>query len=98
MTTIRYKEVVETVLRFKDSKEKLIRRAVIGLLPRLAAFSPERFASEYLPKSIAHLISVLKHQPERYAKRARGWVNHNCIWTTHVEWILFRNAPPPMRH
>lgn len=40
----RYREVVETVLRFKDSKEKLIRRAVIALLPRLAAFAPERFA------------------------------------------------------
>lgn len=40
----RYREVVETVLRFKDSKEKLIRRAVISLLPRLAAFAPERFA------------------------------------------------------
>ncbi len=40
----RYKEVVEAVFKYKDSKEKLIRRAVITLLPRLAAFSPERFA------------------------------------------------------
>ncbi|GAX78992.1 hypothetical protein CEUSTIGMA_g6432.t1 [Chlamydomonas eustigma] len=64
----RYKEVVETVLRFKDSKEKQIRRAVIVLLPRLAAFSPERFVSaEYLSKALVHLISVLKHQPERGA-------------------------------
>ena len=46
----RYKEVVETVLRFKDSKEKQIRRAVIVLLPRLAAFSPERFVHEYAAK------------------------------------------------
>lgn len=41
----RYKEVVENVFRYKDSKEKQIRRAVIHLLPRMAAFSPERFAS-----------------------------------------------------
>lgn len=41
----RYKEVVENVFRYKDSKEKNIRRAVIHLLPRMAAFSPERFAS-----------------------------------------------------
>ena len=27
----------------------------------------ERFASEYLSKSLSHLISVLKHQPERGA-------------------------------
>lgn len=61
----RYKEVVETVLRYRESKEKLIRRAVIVLLPRMAAFSPERFASEYLQKATHYLISVLKHQPER---------------------------------
>jgi len=66
-TTRRYKEVVETVLRFKDSKEKQIRRAVIVLLPRLAAFSPERFVPEYAAKALNHLISVLKHQPERGA-------------------------------
>ena len=54
--TFRYKEVVETVLRFKDSKEKQIRRAVIVLLPRLAAFSPERFAAEYAAKALSHLI------------------------------------------
>jgi FKBP12-rapamycin complex-associated protein len=61
----RYREVVETVLRFKDSKEKLIRRAVIRLLPRLAAFAPERFAQDYLHKCIAHLLAVLKHTAER---------------------------------
>ena len=59
----RYKEVVETVLRFRDSKEKLIRRAVLVLVPRMAAFAPERFASEYLNKCITHLLSVLKANP-----------------------------------
>ena len=44
----RYREVCDTVLRFRDSKEKLIRRAVITLLPRLAAFAPERFVKSYL--------------------------------------------------
>ncbi|GLC61314.1 hypothetical protein PLESTB_001742500 [Pleodorina starrii] len=63
----RYKEVVENVFRYKDSKEKNIRRAVIHLLPRMAAFSPERFASEYLPRAIAFLLTVLKNPPERGA-------------------------------
>uniref|UniRef100_A0A7S3R516 Serine/threonine-protein kinase TOR n=1 Tax=Dunaliella tertiolecta TaxID=3047 RepID=A0A7S3R516_DUNTE len=63
----RYKEVVETVLCFKDSKEKQIRRAVMVLLPRLAAFSPERFAAEYLGRALTYLIAVLKNQPERGA-------------------------------
>lgn len=30
------------------SKEKLVRRAVITLIPRLAAFAPERFVKSYL--------------------------------------------------
>ncbi len=44
----RYREVVETVMRFRNSKERLIRTAVIMLLPRLADFAPERFANTYL--------------------------------------------------
>lgn len=61
----RYKEVTEHVLRLKDSKEKLIRRAVILLLPRLAAFAPERFAQDYLSKCLLYLIQVLKNPHER---------------------------------
>lgn len=44
----RYREVCDTVLRFRDSKEKLVRRAVTSLVPRLAAFAPERFVKSYL--------------------------------------------------
>eukprot|EP00878_Enallax_costatus_P037194 GHUV01041997.1.p1 GENE.GHUV01041997.1~~GHUV01041997.1.p1 ORF type:complete len:114 (-),score=26.09 GHUV01041997.1:519-860(-) len=40
-------------------------RAVIRLLPHLAAFAPERFAQDYLHKCIAHLLAVLKHTGER---------------------------------
>lgn len=35
------------------------------MLPRLAAFAPERFAQDYLTKCIAHLLAVLKHTGER---------------------------------
>uniref|UniRef100_A0A7S1SYY6 Serine/threonine-protein kinase TOR n=1 Tax=Tetraselmis chuii TaxID=63592 RepID=A0A7S1SYY6_9CHLO len=63
----RYREVVETVLKFRDSKERLIRRAVINLLPRLASFAAERFASTYLPLATAHLLAVLKIPAERGA-------------------------------
>ena len=44
----RYREVVDTVLAFRESKERLLRRAVITLIPRLASFAPERFAVAYL--------------------------------------------------
>jgi serine/threonine-protein kinase mTOR len=61
----RYREVVTTVLAYRDAKEKLVRRAAIALLPRLAAFAPERFAATYLPVSTAHLLSILKTPAER---------------------------------
>ena len=59
----RYREVVEVVLHFRESKEKLIRRAVIALIPRLAAFAPERFAATYLPTCTDYLINTLKSAP-----------------------------------
>jgi FKBP12-rapamycin complex-associated protein len=63
----RYREVCATVLKFRDSKEKLIRKAVITLLPRLAAFAPERFVKSYLKESVEHLLSVLTQPAERGA-------------------------------
>ncbi len=59
----RYKEVVETVLRFRDSRDKQIRRAVISLIPRLAAFAPRRFAFMYLKTGVEYLITTLKCAP-----------------------------------
>ena len=63
----RYKDVVSTVLSYTRSNEKLIRRAVIQMLPRLAAFAPERFAMKYLQPCTAYLLSVLRNPAERGA-------------------------------
>ncbi len=63
----RYKDVVSTVLAYTRSNEKLIRRAVIQMLPRLAAFAPERFAMKYLQPCTAYLLSVLRNPAERGA-------------------------------
>ena len=58
----RYREVVEIVLQplYRDSKEKLIRCAVVKLIPLLAAFAPERFAVSYLHICLEHLLMVLR--------------------------------------
>ena len=57
----RYKEVVETVLRFKDSKEKQIRRAVIVLLPRCGLSGRGLFLKPVgpMPLVLFHCILVL---------------------------------------
>ncbi len=76
----RYREVCDTVLRFCESKEKVVRRAVMALIPRLAAFAPERFARSYLDQSTRHLLVVLALPAERGAGEcggaggAGGWV------------------------
>ena len=60
----RYKEVVDAVLNFRDawndSKDHLLRRAALGLMPRLAAFAPERFASSYLNTCTQFLLAALR--------------------------------------
>ena len=63
----RYKEVAETVLGLHESREKLVRRAVLELVPKLAAFSPKRFTESYLERSMRLLLSCLKNQAERDA-------------------------------
>lgn len=63
----RYREVVEIVLHFRESKEKQIQRAVISLIPRLAAFAPERFAATYLNTCVDYLISIVKCACQIYA-------------------------------
>jgi len=55
----RYREACDTVLLFRGNQEKVIRRAVISLIPKLATFAPERFVRSYLRQSTLHLLSVL---------------------------------------
>ena len=59
----RYREVVELVLQpnYRESKEKLIRSAVVKLIPLLAGFAPERFAVSYLQICMDHLLNILKY-------------------------------------
>lgn len=63
----RYREVVELVLQpsYRESKEKVIRVAVVKLIPLLAAFAPERFAVSYLPLCMEHLLNILRYDSYR---------------------------------
>ena len=63
----RYKEVAETVLRLHESKERIVRRSVTELIPRLAAFSPARFAESYLSASAALLLATIRSPEMRDA-------------------------------
>lgn len=54
-------QVVETVLRFRDHREKIIRNCVTSNIPWLATFAPERFACAYLGTCMVHLQNVLRN-------------------------------------
>ncbi|KAL3656617.1 hypothetical protein V7S43_018522 [Phytophthora oleae] len=51
----RFREVCDTVLRYKDAKERLVNRAVSRLLPQLAEFCPGAFVQYYLDVCVTHL-------------------------------------------
>ena len=61
----RFKEVCESVMKYKDHRDKLVRECVISLLPKLAAFQVESFSTGYLETSVTHVISTLKSGQSR---------------------------------
>eukprot|EP01114_Cavostelium_apophysatum_P008932 TRINITY_DN21_c0_g2_i1.p1 TRINITY_DN21_c0_g2~~TRINITY_DN21_c0_g2_i1.p1 ORF type:complete len:2332 (-),score=773.36 TRINITY_DN21_c0_g2_i1:268-7263(-) len=61
----RYVDISHIVLRYKDNRDKFIRKAVILLLPRLAVFAPEKFANSFLPEAVQFLLFSLKKDVER---------------------------------
>ena len=63
----RYKEVAAIVLKYRDHRERLIRRSVTSLLPRIAHFLRDRFVASYLAPCMEHLLSVMRSPADRDA-------------------------------
>lgn len=55
----RYKQTVDTVLTFRDSKHTNVKQQVINLIPKMSEFAPEKFVLSYLEPCTDHLLSVL---------------------------------------
>jgi FKBP12-rapamycin complex-associated protein len=53
----RYKEVCDGVLKYKESKDRLVRRTVINLISLLASYSPDLFTKLYLGKYLFSFLS-----------------------------------------
>lgn len=68
----RYKSVCETVLRYKDHRDGLIRRTVISLIPVLAEFDDKEFVATNVHKCMPHLLAQLKKD------RDRSICTYNC--------------------
>lgn len=61
----RFKEMCDIILRYRDHKDRLVRKTVISLLPRLATFYPELFIQNYLNMCMNYLLISLKRDSER---------------------------------
>ncbi|KAF2843628.1 phosphatidylinositol 3-kinase tor2 [Patellaria atrata CBS 101060] len=61
----KYKETCETVLKFKDSRDGLIRKEVINIIPILATYAPQEFALNYLHTCMLHLQGLIKKDKDR---------------------------------
>jgi len=60
-----YQEACDIVFRHKDSRDETIRKTVVLLIPDLANYAPNDFASMYLHKFMVYLSSMLKREKER---------------------------------
>ncbi|KAF9190501.1 phosphatidylinositol kinase- protein kinase tor1 [Haplosporangium sp. Z 767] len=61
----RFMDTCETVLRFRNYRDGLVRRTVINLIPILAAYDPSDFTQYYLSRAMAHLLSQVQIDKER---------------------------------
>ena len=61
----RYMSTCETVFQYRDHRDGLVRRAVISLIPDLAAYNPPEFANVYLQRSMIHILNQLRKDKER---------------------------------
>lgn len=96
----KYADISEMVLRFKESRDLLIRKSVIQTLPKLARFSPVDFAGTHADASLRFLLEQL--QVDRF--RTVGiltdnltnscigcWRYSTCHWRQHQP--LFGQSP-----
>ncbi|KAI8344851.1 armadillo-type protein [Chlamydoabsidia padenii] len=60
-----YRDVCDITLRLKDSRDLLIRKTVVAIIPTLASYDPSTFAELYLRKSMSHLLSLLKKDRDK---------------------------------
>ncbi|KYQ91695.1 protein kinase [Tieghemostelium lacteum] len=61
----KFKDVCDTILKYKDHRDKLVKKTVIVLLPRLAVFIPKDFVMNYFNTCMQHLLTALRNQNER---------------------------------
>ena len=60
-----YKSICELTLKYRDSKEVVVRKAVITLIPSMATYDSVEFEVHYLHRSMAYLLQALGKPTDR---------------------------------
>lgn len=61
----RYKDACDTILRYRDHRDPLIRREVVIMIPIVAAYAPQEFTHHYLHPCMLHLQGLMKRDKDR---------------------------------
>ena len=80
----RYKDITAKVLEFRNHKEAIIRLTVAHLIPKLAAFSPAKFAKDHLALSVDHLLGMVRNM---------NMVRKLIVTAESTRFSLCRNRP-----
>ncbi|PSN67313.1 ARM repeat-containing protein [Corynespora cassiicola Philippines] len=65
MNDQKYRETVETVLKYREHRDPLVRREVVLIIPILASYSPTEFATKYLHQCMLHLQGLIRKDRDR---------------------------------
>lgn len=60
-----FMDTAESILRFRTSRDPLVRKMVITLIPTLAVYDTQTFIEHFLHKAMGHLLTLLSKVNER---------------------------------
>jgi len=63
----KFNRICQVVLRHRQSRNPLIQQTLLSVLPRLAAFQPKTFVTNYLDETLLYLLGSLRKDRERSA-------------------------------
>ncbi len=70
----RFKQVCVTVMKFKDNRDKLIKRTVIQMLAILASFSPQQFIVCQLAEVMTWLLSLFTREKKGKVEKSAAFL------------------------
>lgn len=74
-----YFETAEMILRHRNHRDPLIRKAVVSLIPALAEYDSQKFSDNFLHRAMGHLLEQLMKPTERSSGTCSTYYLFNFI-------------------